>query len=92
MIQIKEMTEQEYENSVKIPNSELCFYSNEKDIIEIVSIHLAEKIEETIEILKLFQPFNKPEVYEITQNEKTLYLIYIEKHPLIPIQLNQNLV
>lgn len=81
------MTLQEYEKSLKKPNAGFYFYSNEKDICDIVVWHLAENIKENIEILKLFQPFNSPEVYEINNNEKTLYLFYIVDEPLKPIKL-----
>jgi bisphosphoglycerate-dependent phosphoglycerate mutase len=83
MIQIKELTQQEYENSPEKPNAELCFYATEKDFMRIVSRHLAENIKENIDILKLFLPFNKPAVYEIDNNGKTLYLVYAEETILI---------
>lgn len=83
MITIKELTQQEYENSVEKPNSELCFYSNEKHICEIITYHLVENIKENIDILKLFLPFNKPVVYEIDNNGKTLYLVYAKETILI---------
>lgn len=78
MIIIKELTLQEYENSVEKPNVEYHFYSDEKDICSIIIWKIAENIKENIEILSLFQPFNKPEIYEITTKNKTLYLFYAE--------------
>lgn len=90
MILIKTLTKQEYENTAKSP-SEFCFYENEKDICQIITYQLAKNIKENREILKMFLPFKKPEVYEITKAKKTLYLIF-HKEQINPVSLNQNLV
>ncbi|QSW88295.1 hypothetical protein J0383_18780 [Flavobacterium endoglycinae] len=77
-MKIRTLTIQEYENSQEVPNSEICFYTTEKDIMERISRFLAENIKENIEILKQLQPFKIQDVYEITTKNKTLYLIHTE--------------
>lgn len=63
MITINKLTKQEYNNIGKIPNSEFCFFEDEKSICKIISLHFVENIEQNIEILKMFLPFEKSEVY-----------------------------
>lgn len=75
MITINKLTKQEYNNIGKIPNSEFCFFEDEKSICKIIGLHFAGSIEQNIEILKMFLPFEKSEVYEITTANRSLYLI-----------------
>lgn len=75
MITINKLTKQEYNNIGKIPNSEFCFFEDEKSICKIISLHFVENIKQNIEILKMFLPFEKSEVYEIMTANRSLYLI-----------------
>lgn len=75
MINIKILTKQEYEKNPKSP-SEIVFYKTEKDICEIISLHLAINLKENQKIIENFLSLPKEvEVYEIENHEKTLYII-----------------
>ena len=75
MITINKLTKQEYDNIGKTPNSQFCFFENEKNICKIISTHFADTIQQNINTLKMFLPFDKTEVYEIVSEKRNLYLI-----------------
>jgi hypothetical protein len=77
MISIKTLTKQEYENISKSP-SKIVFFETEKDICQIICFHLAETIEENIEVLKQFQTFKDGKVYEVENEKGILYLLKLE--------------
>lgn len=75
MISIKTLTKQEYEKNHKSP-SEMVFYKTEKDICEIISLHLAKNLKENLEIIEKFLSLSKEsEFYETENNGKILYII-----------------
>ena len=77
MTAIKVLTKQEYEKNHKTP-SEVVFYQTEKDICEIISLHLSNNIEENITILQKFINLQNEDIYEVTTKEGVLYIIKIK--------------
>ena len=75
MTTIKIITKQNYEKNSKSP-SEIVFYKSEKDLVKIVSLHLAKTLKENIEITKKFLSLpDNVEVYEVETNKKVLYIM-----------------
>lgn len=75
MISIKALTKQEYEKNHKTP-SKIVFYKTEKDICEIISLHLAKNLKEGIEITEKFLFLEREaDAYETENNGKILYII-----------------
>lgn len=76
MIRIKEFSNQTYEEIKKEPHCELCFFSNEKDIVEIVWLHFSENIKEAIHALQECSKydFTKKSIFELTDGKKSLII------------------
>lgn len=78
MIHIKNLTIQEYEKNKKSP-SEIVFYNSEKDLINIIGLHISDNFKESIEVTEKFLSLpSEAEVYEIKKNIKILYVIKVK--------------
>ena len=78
MTTIKIITRKNYEKNSKSP-SEIVFYKSEKELIEIIALHLAKNLKETIEIIEKFLSLpDNVEVYEAETNEKVLYIMKLD--------------
>lgn len=75
MTEIKIYTDQDYEKYMISP-SEVCFVANEKDLKDIVNIHLSKTIDENIEVLRQLKEIDleKTTLIETKKDGKLLYL------------------
>ncbi|WP_276379895.1 hypothetical protein [Flavobacterium sp. H4147] len=83
MIQIKQLTRQEYENTVNKPSEFIILYKTEdleKQLISIIATHFAENIKEMIEYLQEVSKFDfSNREYIILETEtKSLTAFFIE--------------
>ncbi|QSW88293.1 hypothetical protein J0383_18770 [Flavobacterium endoglycinae] len=83
MIQIKQLTRQEYENTVNKPSEFIVLYKTEdieKQLISIIATHFAENIKEMIEYLQEVSKFDfSNREYIILETEtKSLTAFFIE--------------
>jgi hypothetical protein len=75
MTTIKTLTRQNYEKNPKSP-SEIIFYKDETDLVEIIALHLAKSFKDSIEITEKFLSLpNNVDIYEVETDKKILYII-----------------
>ena len=78
MTTIKTLTRQNYEKNPKSP-SEIIFYKDETDLVEIIALHLAKNLKENIEITEKFLSLpNNVDIYEVEKDENTLYIMRLD--------------
>jgi len=78
MTTIKILTRQNYEKNLKSP-SEIVFYKDETDLVEIIALHLAKNLKENIEITEKFLSLpNNVDIYEVEKDENTLYIMRLD--------------
>ena len=71
---MKQISKQEYEKNKKSP-SNIVFYATEKDLCEIVSLHLVKNIKENIDVLEKLSYFKNVDIIETKNVNEIFYII-----------------